>query len=75
MICFHRKKYHKTKNEEYEECFGWHLSEYDVYCSKCGKILGHWAYGAFEPEFQIKYVLKGFTKIYWWFRWYVLRRD
>jgi len=74
MICFHRKKYHEIKNEEYEECHGYHLSEYDVCCSKCGKVLGHWAYGAFDPEFQIKYVLKGFKKIYWWFKWYILKK-
>ena len=45
-----------------------------IYCSKCGEYLGHWAYGSFEPEFEIKYVLKGFKKIYWWFRYYILQK-
>ena len=72
-MCFHRKKYHDIKNKMYEECFGYHLSEYDVYCTKCGKILSHWAYGSEEPEYIIKYKLKGFGKLIMWFRYYVLK--
>lgn len=60
--CRHQKKYHCEKNCLYEECHGYHLAEYDIYCSKCGEYLGHWAYGSFEPELEIKYVLKGLKK-------------
>lgn len=72
--CRHQKKYHCEKNCLYEECHGYHLAEYDIYCSKCGEYLGHWAYGSFEPEFEIKYVLKGLKKIYSWFRYYILQK-
>jgi len=74
MKCKHNIKYHKRKNYEYEECHGYHLSEYDIYCSKCGKKLSHWAYGSAEPEYIIKYELKGFKKIYWWFKFYILKK-
>lgn len=72
-MCLHRKKYHDIKNKMYEECHGYYLSEYDIYCTKCGKLLGHWAYGSAEPEFIIKYQLKGIKKIITWFRYYILK--
>lgn len=72
-MCLHRKKYHDIKNKMYEECHGYHLAEYDIYCTKCGKLLGHWAYGSAEPEFIIKYQLKGIKKIITWFRYYILK--
>ena len=74
MKCKHKIKYHKAKNYEYEECHGWYTSEYDIYCSNCGKILSHWAYGSAEPEYIIKYELKGFKKIKVWFDFYILRK-
>lgn len=72
--CNHPLKYHQIKNCEYEECHGWHLSEYDIYCSKCGNELSHWAYGSAEPEYIIKYELKGFKKIKAWFRFYIINK-
>lgn len=61
--CKHPIEFHRIKNEYYEECHGYHLSEYDIYCSKCGEELTHWAYGAPEPDYIIKYELHGIKKI------------
>lgn len=73
-MCFHRKKYHDIMNKIYEECFGYHLAEYDIYCNKCGKLLGHWSYGNADPEYVIKYQLKGLRKLKTRFEYYVIRR-
>ena len=72
MKCKHKIKYHKIKNQLYQECHGYWLREYDIYCSKCGELLSHWAYGSAEPEYIIKYELKGFKKIKAWFKFYII---
>ena len=35
-------------NEDYLDGLGSIRLEYDCRCKKCGKILGHWAYGYWE---------------------------
>lgn len=52
MICRHKLKYHTTVNPIYEECHGFHLVEYDIICSRCGKTIGHYAYGGNEDYYM-----------------------
>ena len=35
-------------NEYYIDGYGSTLAEYSVRCKKCGKTVGHWAYGYWE---------------------------
>lgn len=72
--CRHPLKYHKGRNHYYEECHGWHLTEFDIYCDKCGEDLSHWAYGSAEPEYVIRYELKGFKKVKTWIWFYIIER-
>lgn len=74
MLCRHKLKYHTTVNPIYEECHGFHLVEYDIVCSKCGKTIGHYAYGGGEPEYVIKYQLKGLKKLRAWLEYNFPRR-
>lgn len=39
------------------------IEEYDIICSDCGKLLGHWVYGSYDIDYMIKYELKGFKKL------------
>lgn len=40
------------------------IEEFDVVCSRCNEIIGHWAYGSFDIDYILKYELKGFKKLF-----------
>lgn len=57
------------------------IEEFDVVCSNCNEILGHWAYGSFDIDYMLKYELKGWRKIianikYKWerFKWKKIKK-
>lgn len=57
------------------------IEEFDVVCSNCNEILGHWAYGSFDVDYILKYELKGWKKIianikYKWecFKWKKIKK-
>lgn len=61
--CKHKCAY-ESRNEEIG---GYNIpegvtTEYDIYCSKCGEYLGHWAYGSTDIEYHLNYELN------WWKR-------
>ena len=56
--CTCGSKEFNVENEQYEECFGYILSEYDMICAKCGKLGNHWAYGCFEIEPDMESVVE-----------------
>lgn len=37
-----------TNKDYLNECYRNTVLEYDCVCSKCGKLLGHWAYGHWD---------------------------
>lgn len=63
-----KKCKHKCAHEiRNEEIGGYNIpegvtTEYDIYCSKCGEYLGHWAYGSTDLEYHLNYELN------WWKR-------
>lgn len=40
------------------------IEEYDIVCSNCKEILGHWAYGSSDLDYMLKYEYKGIKNWY-----------
>lgn len=51
------------------------VTEYDLVCKNCGKVVAHWAYGSLDnPEDIIKYQLKGIKKIRAWIKYNTIEK-
>lgn len=71
---------HKNVDIVNEEIGGYNIpegcvTEYDLYCKDCKKIVAHWAYGSFDdPMYVIKYQMKGIKKVKAWIKYNIVER-
>lgn len=64
-----KHKHHEQRNVIRED---YYTVECDIVCEDCGEYLAHWAYRTVDPEYTLKYGLRGLKKLKAKFRYYIL---